>query len=372
MKDHLFKKICFIATYCFLLALIVVRFNSIYDFYLRGLSILSPFFIGLAIAFILNKPMLTFRRLLSRVIKKSSTVNGLSIFISYILFFVTVTAVFTFIVPQLLVSISTFFTNIGVYIKNLESFMLRVTEEFNITPTMYTQLFDYFGTLMQDVATFALSTLKNLVPQIANITSSLVSIVFNGIIALVVSINLLASKEKLLSQGKQITYTYIPLKWATRIEHIFRLSADIFSKYVVGQLVEACIIGGLCFVGMEIFGFEYSLLISTLIAVTALIPVMGAYIGGGVAFVLLAILNPVRALLFLIYLCVLQQLEGSIIYPRVVGSSIGLPGLWVIFAVTVGGGLLGLPGILLGVPIMSIIYTLIKQDVTNKKAAVSS
>ena len=138
---------------------------------------------------------------------------------------------------------------------------------------------------------------------------------------------------------------------------------DIFSRYLIGQVTEACILGGLCFVGMKIFRFDYAILISTLIAVTALIPVVGAWIGGGVSFLLLGLVSPINAVMFLIYLTILQQLENNLIYPRVVGSSIGLPGIWVIFAVTVGGGLFGFVGIMLSVPTMSVIYTLIRENV---------
>lgn len=370
MPDHLFKKICLVATYCFLLVFIVVRFNSIYQFCLRTLDLLSPFFVGLAIAFILNKPMMWLRKVYSRFIKKESVIHSLSIVTAYILLIFVLMAVFTFIVPQLLDSIKNFVSNLSIYLQNLENFILRVTEDWHITPELYTKLFDQFNVLIKDITTFTLTYLKNLIPQIANLTSSIISVVFNTVIAIVVSVNLLAGKEKFLNQCKQLTYTYTPLKWALRIEHVFKLSADIFSKYVIGQLTEACILGILCFIGMKLFGFEYAILISTLIAVTALIPVMGAYIGGGVAFILLAMLSPVKALLFILYLCILQQLENSIIYPRVVGSSLGLPGVWVIFAVTVGGGLFGLAGILLSVPMMSIIYTLIKDDVTNKKVSI--
>ncbi|MGL4736884.1 MAG: AI-2E family transporter [Cellulosilyticaceae bacterium] len=367
MKDLSLKKIFMIITYCFLLTFLVVRFNSIWGFATHALNLTTPFFVGLAIAFILNKPMLHFRRLYKRFLQREGLINTLAIITAYILFVLTLVAIFTFIIPQLIINIRNFFVNLGDYLTNVENFLIKIMTDLHLTSSTYTKLFEQFNTVIKDIATFTLSYLKNLIPQLANFTSSIVGLLFNTIIAVVVSINLLAGKEKLLAQGKQITYTYLPHPLAARIEYVFKLSADIFSKYVMGQLMEACILGGLCFIGMKIFGFEYAILISTLVAVTALIPVMGAYLGGGVAFVLLAMISPVKALLFLVYLAILQQLENSIIYPRVVGSSIGLPGLWVIFAVTVGGGLFGFVGILISVPIMSILYALIKEDVMRKK-----
>ncbi len=147
---------------------------------------------------------------------------------------------------------------------------------------------------------------------------------------------------------------------------VIQLTADIFSSFVSGQLIEACILGGLCALGTLFIQPDYAALIGVIIGVSALIPVAGAYVGAILSAFLLVMVNPVRALIFLIFLAVLQQIEGNVIYPRVVGTSIGLPGIWVLAAVTVGGGLFGLLGVLLSVPVASVVYALIKRDVRRR------
>jgi predicted PurR-regulated permease PerM len=162
------------------------------------------------------------------------------------------------------------------------------------------------------------------------------------------------------------TYAYLPKKIADKTSEISKLTATTFTRYVAFQMLEAVILGSLCFIGMLIFGFSYPLLISIMIAVTALIPVVGAYIGCVFSLLLLVMVSPIKAMWFILFFIVLQQFEGNVIYPRVVGRSIGLPGILVLLAVIIGGSILGFPGMILGVPIMSILYTILKQSVAER------
>lgn len=145
-----------------------------------------------------------------------------------------------------------------------------------------------------------------------------------------------------------------------------RLTSRVFSDYIIGQCKEALILGGLCAIGMWIFGFPYALSVGSVIGLTALIPIIGAYIGAAIGFFLIVIVDPVQALLFIVFIVVLQQIEGNLIYPKVVGNSIGLPGIWVLAAITVGGGLMGIAGVLLGVPVAATIYKLLGQAVNAR------
>ena len=197
-------------------------------------------------------------------------------------------------------------------------------------------------------------------------TGNIISMFVTLVLAVVFSIYMLAGKEKLLSQGRRLLRAYLPERWADRVSDVIQLTADIFSSFVSGQLIEACILGGLCALGTLFIQPDYAALIGVIIGVSALIPVAGAYIGAILSAFLLVMVNPVRALIFLIFLAVLQQIEGNVIYPRVVGTSIGLPGIWVLAAVTVGGGLFGLLGVLLSVPVASVVYALIKRDVRRR------
>jgi len=367
MKDNSLKRQLIVVTYIAFLLFSILRFDIMKSIPPQVLGVLMPFLMGIVIAFILNKPMVLFKKLLGKIIKNEKICKGLAIMISYIIFFAIIIGVFMFIVPQLLENIKTFIDSLGTYIRKLETFIYTIAQEYDFENIDLQPIIGEVNGVIRNLSTSLLNYIANLVPRLVAMTSNMVSILFNVVITLIVSINLLAGKEVLLHQTKKVLFTYVPKKAALKIEEVAVLSNDIFGKYVVGQLTEACILGGMCLIGMRIFGFDYSVLISTLIAITALIPFAGAWIGGGISFLLLALVSPMRALLFLIYLLVLQQFETNVIYPKVVGSSIGLPGVWVIFGVVVGGGLFGFVGVMLGVPVMSIIYALVRADV-NKKA----
>ena len=196
--------------------------------------------------------------------------------------------------------------------------------------------------------------------------------VVTGILALVFSIYMLSGRDNLLRQCRRLVDAYIPKKIAVPLLDIVHLTSDTFSRFVVGQLIEACILGGLCAAGMLFIQADYAPLIGVLIGCTALIPVVGAYVGAIVSALLLLVVSPIKALIFLIFLVILQQVEGNVIYPRVVGTSIGLPGIWVLTAVTVGAGLGGIPGVLLSVPVASVLYTLLRRDVHKRLDGASS
>ena len=199
-------------------------------------------------------------------------------------------------------------------------------------------------------------------------TGNLMSVIVTLVLAVVFSVYMLSGRERLLHQCRKVLYAYLPERWAVRVHSVAKLSAVTFTNFVSGQLLEACILGGLCAAGMLFIQADYAPLIGVIVGISALIPVAGAYIGAGVSAFLLMMVSPVRALIFLVFLLVLQQIEGNVIYPRVVGTSIGLPGLWVLTAVTVGGGLFGLLGIMLSVPLCSVLYALLRQDVARRTA----
>lgn len=196
--------------------------------------------------------------------------------------------------------------------------------------------------------------------------------VFSGaitaLLALIFSIYLLMGKEKLGNQIHRLMLRYVKPGIYTKIRYVLSVLNDSFHKYIVGQCTEAVILGALCTAGMLVLNLPYSTMTGAVIAFTALIPVAGAYIGAGVGAFMILTVSPVKAVIFLIFIVVLQQLEGNLIYPRVVGSSLGLPAIWVLTAVTIGGGLMGIPGMLLCVPLASALYRLIKEDVNRPQS----
>ncbi|WP_283699386.1 AI-2E family transporter, partial [Clostridium perfringens] len=190
--------------------------------------------------------------------------------------------------------------------------------------------------------------------------------VINFFLSLILAIYMLASKEILISQLKLIIYAFVSKNKADRIIELGKMCNEMFSKFILGQCTEALVIGVLCFIGMIILKMPYALLISVVIGVTALIPVFGAFLGTIPSAFIILIMDPIKALWFIIFIIVLQQLEGNLIYPRVVGSSIGLSALWVMFAMIVGGSLFGIIGMLIGIPIFGVVFKILKR-VANRK-----
>ena len=197
---------------------------------------------------------------------------------------------------------------------------------------------------------------------IISTVSSLFTWIVNFFVGIIFAVYILLNKEQLASQGNRILQRFVSEKWCHKIKYVLRVLNDCFRRYIVGQSVEAVILGVLCCIFMLIFGFPYATMISACIAFTALIPVAGAYIGGAVGFVMIMTESPAQAFLFVLFLVILQQLEGNLIYPRVVGSSMGLPGIWVLAAVVVGGGVAGVLGMLIGVPLAAALYRMIRHD----------
>lgn len=216
----------------------------------------------------------------------------------------------------------------------------------------------YASKLLQVVT----SGLGSAMGVVVTAVSSVFSAIVTAFISIIFSVYLLSGKETLLSQSKRLLRNYLPAKWESRILHWLSVLNDCFRRYIVGQCTEAVILGVLCIIGMLIFQFPYAVMIGTLIGFTALVPVAGAYIGAGVGAIMILTESPVKALLFLVFILVLQQLEGNLIYPKVVGKSIGLPAIWVLAAVTIGGALMGILGMLIGVPIAAAIYRLVRED----------
>ena len=216
-------------------------------------------------------------------------------------------------------------------------------------------------------AQFLASGLGPAAGLIASAATSLISLAITIITSFIFSIYLLYNKEKFLEQFKRLIKCYLPEKWQKKTMHVLAVFNGCFRSYTVGQCLEAAILGVLCTLGMLIFGFPYSGMIGALVGCTALIPIAGAYIGAVVGAIMMLTVSPVKALLFLLFIVILQQMEGDLIYPRVVGQSIGLPAMWVLAAVTVGGGLMGIPGMLIGVPLAAGCYQLLKEAVYKKE-----
>jgi len=347
--------------------LFLIKFDVVWGLVLRFMDAMKPFFLGFAIAFILNRPCDFLRRSYGRVLGERAA-RPLAVATSYLGVVAVIIALFSFVLPQVGESVSLFAGRLSGYMTNLQLWANRVLAYFHAEDVLATVDFTGLDAYLKQFLNGMLEVVGGTMGGLMAFTGNLMSVVVTLVLAIVFSIYMLSGRDHLLRQCRRVLYAYLPRQWAERIHRVAKLSAVTFTNFVSGQLLEACILGGLCAAGMLFIQADYAPLIGVIVGVSALIPVAGAYIGAGVSAFLLMMVSPVRALIFLVFLVVLQQIEGNVIYPRVVGTSIGLPGLWVLTAVTVGGGLFGLLGIMLSVPMCSVLYALVRQDVARRSS----
>jgi len=365
MDQKLFKSILMIITYAILLVLAILKFDTLLGWLSAVLTLLRPLFVGFAIAFVLNRPCDFFQSLYARGLKRGKAAGlarPLAVLSSYLALVLFFGAVFSFVLPKLVESLTLFAGSLGTYIANLQTWVNDILARLNLEMLDLSDLKNVLNQLFNGLLSF----FSNLTPHLLDITTNLISLVVTTVLALVFSAYMLAGKERLLPQCRRILRAYVPARQADWISDVAALTAGTFTKFVSGQLTEACILGGLCAIGMLFIQADYSPLIGVVVGVSALVPVAGAYIGAVISALLLLMVSPLKAVTFLIFLVILQQFEGNVIYPRVVGTSIGLPGIWVLTAVTVGGGLFGLVGVLLSVPVCSVLYTLFQRNLRSR------
>ena len=369
MPRHWMRSILLIITYTVLLVLALMRSDWIFGLLGQILSGCRPLFIGFAIAFVLNRPCSFFCRHYERNLGERWRKLGrpLAVLTSYLALIAAIVALFSFVLPQVVESMRLLAASLGGYISNLQK-LINDAAEYLDWESIHLDL-SKLSSNLEKMINGLLSGVSGAATQLMTVTGNIISMFVTLVLAIVFSIYMLAGQEKLLGQGRRLLRAYLPKRWADQVSGVIRLTAEIFSNFVSGQLIEACILGGLCALGTFFIQADYAALVGVIIGVSALIPVAGAYVGALLSAFLLVMVDPVRALVFLIFLAVLQQIEGNVIYPRVVGTSIGLPGIWVLAAVTVGGGLFGLLGVLLSVPTVSVLYALLKRDVRRRLQA---
>ena len=368
-----FKKILKICGCIFVLFLCIHYWDGFVGFIGTLLSASLPLIVGGIIAFIVNILMSTYEKWFFPN-KQAGVVAKIKRPICLLLAFLTailvIALVVWLIVPQLISCIQLilgFAAKIPDYIKNF------VTEAENwkfIPPSVLESLANIdwenrIGQFIQVVTT----GVGGVVNTVAKTVMGLFSGIVMAVLGIIFSVYLLLEKDNLKRQIKKVMDTYLPNKACSKIAYFLGTLNESCRRFFVGQLTEAVILGVLCTIGMFIFRLPYATMIGALIAFTALIPVAGAYIGAIVGAIMIMTVSPVKALWFLVFILVLQQLEGNIIYPRVVGSSIGLPGIWVLAAVTIGGGCFGIAGMLVGVPLTSALYRIVSEDIQKRDAA---
>ncbi len=351
-----------IAFYCLLqnVSVMIRGFHRIVD-------VFFPFLIGASMAFILNIPMRNIEKRLFPSNQKLNPVRRPLAFLITLVLLIGILVLVAFVViPQLVRTFLMLADQVPDALRSLEAYLYDLSIDWPQIQLYINELdIDWQGiskkavTLLQDTTTL-------LVNSGFNAVGKTVSSVATFVISLIFSIYLLMQKEALARQGKQVLYGLLPLHVADKTVEVLSMAQTTFSKFFSGQCLEAVILGTLFLVTMTLFKMPYALLVGVLIAVTALIPIVGAFIGCFVGAFLILIVNPVTALKFIVLFLVLQQIEGNVIYPKVVGNSVGLPSIWVLTAVTVGGNLFGVIGMLVFIPLCSVAYALFRTFIKDR------
>jgi predicted PurR-regulated permease PerM len=365
-----FKDLLKICGSLFLLYLAITHWRDALRAVALVIGASSPLIIGCVIAYLVNIIMASYEKLYfpnSKNVYLNKCRRPVCMLLAFLSLAAVVTLVIWLVVPQLVSAVGVIVAGIPAFIEGV----LAQVKAWNILPEdilAYLESIDWQSQISQ-IVKFVGTGIGSVVEILITAVSSVFDWIVTALISVIFSIYVLASKEKLAEQFHRVCRRYLSEKIIGKMDYTLNVINDCFHRYIVGQCVEAVILGVLCGVGMAILKLPYAMMVGTLVAFTALIPIAGAYIGAGVGAFMILTVDPFKALVFIIFLIILQQLEGNLIYPRVVGSSMGLPGIWVLAAVTIGGGIMGIAGMLLGVPLAAAAYRFLKDDVCSAEDA---
>lgn len=369
IRDEKTKNYFLLITYAIVLAYVFLNLDTVWNVVVTIIDLIKPFIIGICIAFVLNIPMKFFEeKVVGKLTKeKSKLKRPLSLIITIVVLVGLIIGLMTFVIPQLAESCSTLVKNVPEYVDSLEKFMNKnINSKELLSSDVIEEVYNKILSMGQNIIKIIGQVAGTIVSHALDITMGVTSTIINIVMAFIVSIYILLSKEKLSNQIKKILYAYMKKENVIKFLKVSKIANIKFTNFVRSQVIEACILGVLCFIGMTICSMPYALLISTIIGVTALVPIFGAFVGAILSAFIVLMVSPIKVILFAVIFVVIQQIEGNLIYPFVVGNSIGLSALWVLFAITVGGNAFGVVGMLIGVPLFGVLYTLISIT-TNKR-----
>lgn len=362
-KRHIMQIIAFaILLYCG-----IEHFDVVIGAVCFAAGIVMPFLIGGALAFIINVPMKKLEKLLFPRNKKLVKWRRP---LAYVLTLACVIGIITLalvvVIPELGNTIALLGEQIPVAVKAAQKWLTGIPKRYPALAPAIGELDIDWSSVSTSAVNFVQSAASGLLSSGVGIFSGIVSGVATLVIAFTFSVYVLFQKEKLGRQGKQVLYALLPDRVTEKILSVLRLSNQVFSSFLSGQCLEAVILGTVFVIAMSLFGMPYAMLTGIVIAITALVPIFGTFIGCAVGMLLIVMVNPVQSVWFLVLFLVLQQVEGNLIYPHVVGNSVGLPSIWVLAAVTVGGNLFGILGILVFIPLCSVLYALFTTFVKKR------
>lgn len=359
-----------ISVYAFLVMCAVIMFylslsqiNVVFDFLDSSKKVLQPFILGFSIAYILNFVLKFYeeRVLENKYIKKIGlkSKRGIALFMTYISTLVILALLFKFVLPQLLESITGLTNDASKYINEFPKYIDESMRELNISKENYEIIIEYVNRGIN----YTITVLSGLIPVIGTMLGQIASSIWNIVIGIVISIYMLIDKEKFFAISKKITIAFFSKEKAERVIELTHRSNNTFGKFLSGKILDSTIIGLLMFIILTIFNMPYALLVSVIIGISNIIPFFGPFIGAIPAFIIILFISPIKALWFLLIIFIVQQIDGNIIGPKILGDSIGISAFWILFSIMVAGKLLGFVGMVIGVPLFAVIYSIIKEIV---------
>lgn len=372
LRSH--RSLILLVTYAVALYCALQHLGEVRGFFSSLWSIFKPITVGFCMAFVLNVLLIFFEKSILRAFDRPglrAIKRPLGVALTLIAAMGIVTLVALVVFPRLGESVNLIVNAIRQLAEEMDGGLTGLLSQTSLSEELIGEIVNKLRTLTDQLLAWIEAEYAMLAGAVLDVTSTLLSFVFDLLVSLIIAIYVLLQKERIGRAASRLLKAYLPERLCERVQGVCSLSYSAFSNFVRGQLLEAVILGALCYVGLLILRIPYAPVVALLVGVTALIPVMGAWIGGGVSALLILMVDPGKVLLFLVYLLVLQQVEGNLIYPRVVGSAIGLPGLLVLCAVLVGGNMGGVTGMLLGVPVVAVLYELLRQS-TQRRLDASS
>ena len=365
------KKLFVLAAGCILFAWLVLDTARATAMFSTVWNLISPLVVGAGIAFVFNVPMRAIERQLADI-RRAGFRRLLSIVLTILCLVLIIMFVFELLIPQIRLTVASLSQTIPVFIEGLAAKLMVMMQDHPelrawLQEALKLESLDW-NTILTETLGFLSNQMSTVMGGAVSVIGSVTGAIINMVVSIAFAIYCLSRKEILSRQGRRLLYSFLSENHADQVIRVLRLTNSTFSNFISGQCLEACILGCLFAVAMAIFKMPYISLVSVVIAVTALIPVVGAFVGCILGAFFILVNNPIQALTFVIMFLVIQQLENNLIYPRVVGTSIGLPGMWVLVAVSVGGDLMGVGGMLLMIPVTSVIYALLREF-TDKRLA---
>lgn len=363
MSRQQIKGYCIVSAFSICLYLILTKFDGVLHIGSFVINLLMPFIIGIVMAFILNGPVNFFEKLVKKhLVPKAPYLNerkirGLAISLTYIVSIILIIVLFSFIAPQLLESIGNLGRNVQTYLNSLSKIVDDISEFVSLPEEILKEIENFLQSTVKSIFGF----LTGSVPKIFNAAVQVGGGLFKFIIGTIVSIHLLSDKERLISQAKRINRAFLPAYASGSLEQVFQIINKAFKNYVTGQLLDALFVGVASSIGLSVLNFPYALLIGTIMGIANVVPFFGPFISAVPGFLIILVAEGYqKALWYAFFTLILQQIDGNIVGPKIIGETVGLPSLWVLFSVIVGGALFGVPGMILGTPVFVVFYELLK------------